>query len=71
MVLNPYKFDLRDFTMIVSIIDEVLKRNNIQPLIKNMSANGVGPSEKGEERKKQAAAASGRLYVPTNSKRQA
>ena len=41
MILNHCKFDLRDFTMIISIIDEVVNQNNIQPLVKNMSATSL------------------------------
>ena len=36
LVLNTDRFDLRDFTMMTNIMNDVLTRNNMSPLTQNM-----------------------------------
>ncbi len=58
-ILNQERIDMREFNIVVSIIDDVFKVNNLTPLTKNMSNNTSGKSEEFKTSK---------ITVPVNSR---
>lgn len=58
LILNVQRFDINEFNLLINIIDDIFKKNNLTPLTKNLKTNK-------EERKE----SNGRLYVPTNMKK--
>lgn len=58
-ILNQERIDMREFNIVVSIIDDVFKVNNLTPLTKNMSNNMSGKSEEFKTSK---------ITVPVNSR---
>eukprot|EP00347_Sterkiella_histriomuscorum_P010826 403374778 len=65
-MLNQERLDMREYNLVVSIIDDILKQNNLSPLTRNLVSWEQGPNNGSnnsfEERK------TSKINVPVNSK---